>query len=51
MQPKDLKPSPYIIMLPSSGGITTGSSKTYYRYTEKLLKSGFGVIIIDIFSI
>ena len=48
-KPKDLKPSPYIIMLPSSGGITTGSSKTYYRYTEKLLKSGFGIIIIDIF--
>ena len=48
-KPKDLKPSPYIIMLPSSGGITTGSSKTYYRYTEKLLKRGFGIIIIDIF--
>ena len=48
MQPKNLKPS-YIIMLPSSGGITTGSSKTYYRYTEKLLKRGFGIIIIDIF--
>jgi len=48
-KPRDLKPSPYIIMLPSSGGITTGSSKTYYRYTEKLLKRGFGIIIIDIF--
>lgn len=48
MQPKDLKPS-YIIMLPSSGGITTGSSKTFYKYIEKLLKNGFGIIIIDIF--
>ena len=48
MQPKDLKPS-YIIMLPSGGGITTGSSKTFYKYIEKLLKNGFGIIIIDIF--
>ena len=42
--------SPYVIMLPSSGGITTGSAKTYNRYSQKLLKLGFGVVIIDIFQ-
>ena len=42
--------SPYVIMLPSSGGITTGSVKTYNRYSQKLLKLGFGVVIVDIFQ-
>ena len=42
--------SPYVVMLPSSGGITQGSAVTYYRYSQKLLKLGFGVVIVDIFQ-
>lgn len=41
--------APYIVMLPSSGGITSGSSKTYYRYATKLQRLGFGIVIVDIF--
>lgn len=42
--------SPYVIMLPGSGGITSGGATTYYRYTQKLLELGFGVVIVDIFQ-
>ena len=42
--------SPYVVMLPSSGGITQGSAEPYYRYSQKLLKLGFGVVIVDIFQ-
>ena len=42
--------SPYVVMLPSSGGITQGSAENYYRYSQKLLKLGFGVVIVDIFQ-
>ena len=48
-QPVKKNMSPYVVMLPSSGGITHGSAKTYYRYSQKLLKLGFGVVIVDIF--
>ena len=49
-QPIKKNMSPYVVMLPSSGGITQGSAKTYFRYSQKLLKLGFGVVIVDIFQ-
>jgi len=47
--PRSTVPSPYIVMLPTSGGINSGSAKTFMRYTKKLQDRGFGVIIVDIF--
>ena len=48
-KPKINKPSPYIVIIPSSGGIGQASAVTFKRYTDKLLNRGFGVIILDIF--
>ncbi|WP_415276334.1 dienelactone hydrolase family protein [Candidatus Pelagibacter sp. Uisw_116] len=43
------EPSPYVIIIPTSGGITKAAAVTFERYKNKLLDKGFGVIILDQF--
>ena len=43
------EPSPYIIIIPTSGGITKSAAVTFERYKNKFLDKGFGVIILDQF--
>ena len=43
------EPSPYVIIIPSSGGINKSTAVTFERYKNKLLNKGFGVIILDLF--
>ena len=48
-KPLKNEPSPYIIIIPTSGGITKSAAATFERYKNKLLDRGFGVIILDQF--
>ena len=48
-KPLDKKPSPYVVIIPTSGGIGEAAAVTKERYAKKLLQKGFGVIILDIF--
>ena len=43
------EPSPYVIIIPTSGGITKAAAVSFERYKNKLLDKGFGVIILDQF--
>ena len=48
-KPLKNKPSPYVVIIPTSGGITKAAAVTFERYKNKLLDNGFGVIILDQF--
>tara|TARA_B100001989_G_scaffold241317_1_gene207115 strand:+ start:64 stop:990 length:927 start_codon:yes stop_codon:yes gene_type:complete len=48
-KPINKTPSPYVIIIPSSGGISEAAAVTKERYAKKLQQKGFGVIILDIF--
>ncbi len=48
-KPLEEKPSPYVILIPSSGGISHGSRDYMYRYSKDFLNNGFGAVIVDIF--
>ena len=43
------EPSPYVIIIPTSGGITKAAAVSFERYKNKLLDKGFGVVILDQF--
>ena len=47
-KPLNKKPSPYVVIIPTSAGIGEAAAVTKERYAQKLLQKGFGVIILDI---
>lgn len=48
-KPKNKKPSPYIVIVPGSGGMSRPAAQTYGRYANILVEKGFGVVLYDIF--
>ena len=48
-KPKTKKPAPYVVIIPTSGGMTQAAAVTFQRYANKLVEKGFGVVILDIF--
>ena len=48
-KPKINKPAPYVVIIPTSGGMTKASAVTFERYANKLTNKGFGVVILDLF--
>ena len=48
-KPKNKKPSPYVVIVPGSGGMSRAAAQTYGRYADILVEKGFGVVLYDIF--
>ena len=48
-KPKTKKPAPYVVIIPTSGGMTQAAAVTFERYANKLVERGFGVVILDLF--
>lgn len=43
------RPSPYIVIVPGCHGLVSQSKDTLFAYAERLVREGYGAVVIDIF--
>ncbi len=43
------KPSPYIVLVPGCHGLVSAARDTLFAYAQRLVREGYGAVVIDIF--
>ena len=43
------RPSPYIVLLPGCRGLVASAKDTLFAYAQRLVREGYGALVIDIF--